>query len=147
MQGYLSKDWAIIQNVYNGSDDILDEQVGCMEKIVKSIWKYSISMWKARCEDIHGVMDGKTGSKRRRELMQLIDKEIKITHYFGDYEIRQLRRNIIKSKGNANTASLETWLSMIRKVKESTIMLKRETRLTTARMQLITRFLCRAAPA
>ena len=92
-------------------------------------------------------MDGKTGSKRRRELMQLIDKKIERTHYFGDYEIRQLRRNILKSKGNANTASLETWLSMIRKVKESTIMLKRETRLTTARMQSITRFLCRTAPA
>ena len=104
-------------------------------------------MWKARCEDVHGETDGKKGSKRRSELLELLDKEMERTHYFGDFEIRQLRKNIAKSKGNANTASLETWLSMIRNVKESVIMLKRETRLTTTRMQSITKFLCRAAPA
>ena len=147
VQGYLSKDWAVLQNVYDGEKDITDVQTDWMTRITKHIWAYSISMWKACREQVHGPGENKTGSKRRKELIKLIDEELERTRYFGDFEIRQLRRNMTKSKGNANTAVLETWLGMIRNMKESVVMLKRETRLTKTRMQSITRFLCRRAPA
>lgn len=77
--------------MYNGCEDILDEQTDWMARVIKSIWKYSTSMWKARCDDVHGVVDAKSGSKRRKELMQLIKMELDRTKYFGEYEIRQLR--------------------------------------------------------
>ena len=49
--------------------------------------------------------------------MQLIDKEIQRTHYFGDYGIRQLRKNIIKSKGNANTEDMFSGDTLMRLLK------------------------------
>ena len=147
IQGYMTMDWAIMQNVYNGMSDIMDQQTTWMSKVIKAIWQYSLTMWKERCTYIHGPSSSTKGSKRRQELLSLIDIELERTKLFGDHEIRQLRKNLSKSKGTAQTAALEVWLDMIRKVKESTIMLKRETRLTTTRMQSITRFLCRPAPA
>ena len=104
-------------------------------------------MWRERCNHVHGPTKTKVGPKRRRELLTLIDEELERTKMFGDFEIHQLRRNLLKSKNTATTAALEVWLDMTRKVKESTIMLKRETRLATTRMQSITRFVCRPAPA
>ena len=147
LQGYMTMDWAIIQIVHDGVEDIMDYQTTWMSKVVKAIWNHSLTMWRERCNYIHGPTQSLKGSKRRQELLSLIDVELERTKMFGDFEIRQLRRNLGKSKGTANTAALEVWLGMIRNVKESAIMLKRETILTTTRMQSITRFLCRPAPA
>ena len=147
LQGYLTVDWTLLQNMHDGATDIMDYQTNWLSRVVKAIWQYSLTMWRERCNHVHGPTNTKVGSKRPRELLSLIDEELERTKMFGDFEIRQLGRNLLKSKNTATTAALEVWLDMIRKVKESTIMLKREIRLTTTRMQSITRFLCRSAPA
>ena len=104
-------------------------------------------MWKSRCDNIHGPEKGTNGSKKRRELLALIEEELERTKLFGDFEIRQLRKNVMKSRQTATTQALEIWLEMIRKVKESKIMRKRENQINTTRMQSITRLLCRSAHA
>ena len=148
LQGFLSTDWSVMQNVYNGTKDILDYQTDWMAKVIRALWTYSLTMWKDRCSYIHGPDTHVKGSKRRRELLNLIEKELDRTKLFGDHEICQLRKkNNMKGTSTATTSALEIWLGMIRDVKESSIMRKRETRITTTRMQSITRFLCRPAPA
>ena len=147
MQGYMSQAWSVLQNVYDDAKDITDLQTDWMAKVIRSVWRYSREMWKARCDNIYGCGKNMTSSKRRKELLTLIEAELERTKLFGDFEIRQLRQNVIKSRQTANTQSLEIWLEMIRDVKESKIMRKRENQITSTRMQSITRFLCRPAPA
>ena len=107
LQGYMTMDWAIIQVVYDGVDDIMDYQITWMSKVVKAIWKYSLTMWRERCNHIHGPTQSLKGSKSRQELLSLIDVELERTKLFGDFDIRKLRKNLMKSKGTANTAALE----------------------------------------
>ena len=83
----------------------------------------------------------------RRELTRLLQIELDRTAKFGEFETRQLRKNIKKTIGNAQTEALSTWLTMIREVKESNILLRRENRIRETRMQSITRFLNRATDA
>ena len=124
MQGYMTQDWLVLQNVHNGTKDISDQQTNWMTKVIKSVWTYSREMWKARCDNIHGKEKNATGSKRRKELLTLIEAELERTKMFGDFEARQLRRNLVKSRQTANTQAPEIWLEMIRNVEESKIMRK-----------------------
>ena len=113
-----------------------------MVKVIRAIWKYSTQMWKARCNKIHNAGPDKQ-SVSRKETINLIQQELERTKYFGDFEIRQLQSNIKKSMGNSPTTALQTWLQMIRAVKESKLMLEKDTLITKTRMQSIKRFLCR----
>ena len=56
---------------------------------------------------------------------------------------QQLRRNIKACMGNANITSLQTWLQVIRSVKETTMHGKNQERIHDFRAQSITRFLVR----
>ena len=147
LQGYISKDWSIVQNVYNGSKDITDVDVDWASKIIKHIWKYSLTLWKERCQEIHGTDGNKTKSLKRKELITLLQSELERTRFYGDFEIWQLRVNIKKSLHNAQVTSLQQFLDTIRAVKESEIMLRRENQIRSTRSQLITRILLRPAQA
>ena len=98
-------------------------------------------------DGIHGVNEGKTKSIKRRELLTSLQNELERFKFFGDYEIRQIRRNIKRSMNNGQTDSLQLWLDTIRTVKESEIMLRRETQIHRTRMQSITTYLLRPAHA
>ena len=143
LQGYLVKDWVLLQNVYLKCDDVWDEKTDWLVQVVKALWKYSTYMWKSRCDKIHQVDDKNSTSINRRDLMKSIRNELVRTRYFGDYEVRQLRRNIEKSINNSPVPALQTWLQMIRDVKESKIMLKKDTLIKRTRMQSIKIFLTR----
>ena len=91
--------------------------------------------------------EGKTKSIKRRELLTSLQNELERFKFFGDYEIRQIRRNIKRSMNNGQTDSLQLWLDTIRTVKESEIMLRRETQIHRTRMQSITTYLLRPAHA
>ena len=147
LQGYLSTDWSILQNVHDGCKDITDANVNWASRVIKLIWKYSVTLWKDRCEEIHGKQGNKTNSLKQKELLTSLQSELDRTKYFGDFEIRQLCRNIQKSMNNSQTNSLQLWLDTIRAVKESKIMLRRENQIRNMRSQSITRFLLRPAQA
>ena len=147
MQGILSRDWVLLQNVYDNKADVLDYQIDWTAKIIRAIWKYSITMWRDRCGEIHGNDGNKSKSIHRKETIRLLEKELERTENFGEFETMQLRRNIRKSMGNAQTESLQTWLEMIRNVKESKILRRRVGRIPKTRMQSITRFMSRTADA
>ena len=147
MQGFLSRDWVLLQNVYDNKSDVLDVQIDWTAKLIRAIWTYSIAMWKDRCDEIHGKDGEKNKSIHMNEILSLLEKELERTRSFGEFETIQLRRNIRKSMGNAQTRSLQTWLEMIRKVKESKILRKRVGQIPKTRMQTITRFLSRTDDA
>ena len=107
LQGYISKDWSILQNVYNGSTDITDVNMDWASKIIKHIWKYSLTLCKERCQEIHGTDGNKTKSLKRKDLITLLQSELDRTRFYGDFEIRQLRVNIKKSLHNAQVNSLQ----------------------------------------
>ena len=73
----------------------------------ESDMELSLTMWRDRCNYIHGPTQSLKGSKRHQELLSLIDVELERTKLFGDFDIRKLRKNLMKSKGTANTAALE----------------------------------------
>ena len=75
-QGYISKDWSILQNVYNRSKDITDANVDWASKVIKHIWKYSLTLWKERCQEIHGTDGNKMKLLKRKELITLLQSEI-----------------------------------------------------------------------
>ena len=147
LQGFLSLDWSLLQNTYDGLQDVMNPRIDWAAKVVKHIWVYSTTMWKMRCEDLHGTSGKKTESAKRKDLLTLLELELERTRYFGDFEARQLRANIKRSMNNAQTVSLQLWLDTIRNIKESEIMLRRENQIRPTRMQSITRFLSRTADA
>ena len=120
-----------------------DDKTDWLVQVVKALRKYSTYMWKSRCDKIHQVDDKNSTSINRRDLMKSIRNELVRTRYFGDYEVRQLRRNIEKSINNSPVPALQTWLQMIRDVKRSKIMLKKDTLIKRTRMQSIKKFLTR----
>ena len=147
LQGFLTLDWSLLQNTYDGFKDVMDPRIDWATKVVKHIWMYSTTMWKLRCEDLHGISGTKKESAKQKDLLNLLEIELERTRYFGDFEARQLRANIQRSMNNAQTVSLQLWLDTIRNIKESEIMLRRENQIRSTRMQSITRFLTRTADA
>ena len=79
----------------------------------------------------------------RREILGLINEELKRTKYYKDIETRQLQSNIKKSIGTATTNALKIWPRMIRNVKEYEQENKTDNIITQPRAQSITRFLSR----
>ena len=81
--------------------------------------------------------------KKRKEIVKMINKHLKRTKINPDHNVQQLGRNIVRSLGNANMTSLQTWSRMIRTVKESKLQYKNQERIPELRVQSITRFLVR----
>ena len=73
----------------------------------------------------------------------MIEEHLKRTKYSPNFDTQQLRRNIKTSMGNANITSLQTWIRMIRAVKEKEIQNKNHEQIQNLRAQPITRFLVR----
>ena len=111
--------------------------------MISAIWDYSVAMWTQRCEHIHGKSEPSMKRKTRKELIKLIQENLRRTKYNTDHDVQQLRKNISKSIGNANVTSLQTWLRMIRTVKEGKLQDKQQERIAKLRTQPITRFLVR----
>ena len=124
MKGDLQTDWAV--------------------RVIKAIWDFSSAMWKARCDTIHGTLEGKTKSARRKELIDQIRIELTRTENHADHTTRQLRKNIEKSMGNAKTDALVVWLDMLRNVKGETFFRKKIDSIRKTRAQPITNFFRRA---
>ena len=143
LQGYISRNWAVLQNIYLKYDDFNDDNVNWTRALVSSIWEYSTTIWSKRCEQVNGKLDSGIRLKNRREIIKTIEEHLKRTKYSPDYETQQLRRNIKTSMGNANITSLQIWLRMIRTVKETEIQDKNQERIRDLRAQSITRFLVR----
>ena len=73
----------------------------------------------------------------------MTEEHLKITKYSSDHDTQQLRQNIKTSMGNANISSLQTWLQMIRSIKETIMQDKNQERIQDLRAQSITRFVVR----
>ena len=104
-------------------------------KVIKAIWSFSCTIWKARCDHIHGTFERKTASARRKELLGLIRNEIERTESHADHTTRQLRKNVKKSMGNTNTDALVIWLD-----KGETFFRKKIDSIRKTRAQPITNF-------
>ena len=79
LQGYISGDWSLLQNAYDGAKDVSVDRIDWTSKIIKHIWIYSTTLWKDRCDEIHGVNEGKTKSIKRKELLTSIKNELERT--------------------------------------------------------------------
>ena len=81
--------------------------------------------------------------RNRKEIIKTIQELLGRTKYYPDHSVQQLRRNISRSIGNTNITSVQTWLRMIRDVKETTLKDKQQERIPEPRTQSISRFLVR----
>ena len=140
MKGFLSHEWVLAQNIYLNCRDVNAEKTIWAAGVIRAIWTYSKSMWKARNDYVYGKEDGKQKSPKRHELLDLLNKEIDRIKHLKDLTTRQLRKNALKSMGNATLQALTVWLDMIRSVKENDIERKRNESIEGPRAQSITRF-------
>ena len=120
LRGFISTNWDVVQNVYLKQKDYNNKQTDWVVSVIKAIWEFSCTMWKSRCDFIHGNLEGKTKSARRKELLDQIRKELTRTEYHADHANQQLRKNVEKSMGNAKTDTLVIWLDMLCNVKGET---------------------------
>ena len=102
-------------------------------------------MWKSRCDKVHGKFEKKSESARRKELLELVKKELDRTENHADHTTRQPRKNVMKSIGNAKTDALVIWLDMLRNVKGETFFRKKIDNIRKTRAQPITIFFRRLA--
>ena len=123
------------------------DQISWTASIIQAIWSYSITMWQDHCEEIHGNKGKELDSTNRKEIVSLLHKELRCIENCGEFETQQLWNNILKSMGNAQTQALQTWLGMIRDVKESKILHRHVDRIRALCMQSITIFLSWTANA
>ena len=54
LRGYVSKYWAVIQNIYNKQKDFNDDKVCWTRSLIKAVWEYSVFVWTQRCEQVNG---------------------------------------------------------------------------------------------
>ena len=109
-------------------------------KAIQAIWKFSCTLWKARCDWVHGKIGTKSTLARRRELITLIWDELERTVSHAEYTTKQLRSNVQKSIGNTKVAALEIWLEMLRNAKSEIFNKKQNENIRTTRAQPITIF-------
>ena len=140
IQGFLSSNWEIAQNLYLKKNDYNDSLTDWSTRVIRAIWKFSVSIWKARCDFVHGKESGKTTSTLRKELITLIKIELERTKAHAEHSTKQLRKNVQKSIGNAQIAALEIWLSMLRNVKGEIFQRKTYEGIRQTRAQPITKF-------
>ena len=140
IRGYIYHQWDVVQNIYLQTKDINSEKTIWAAGVTKALWQYAKTMWQARNDYVFGKETGKQKSPKRKELLELLEKELTRTKQYNDTPTRQLRKNISKSKGNATLQALTVWLDMIRSVKENDIERKRQENITEMRAQPITRF-------
>ena len=76
LQGYLLAEWEVVQNLYLKRRDFNDKLADWSTPVIQAIWKFSCTLWKARCDWVHGKFGSKTKSARRRELVTLIREEL-----------------------------------------------------------------------
>ena len=145
LRGFVSTNWDVVQNMYLKKKDFNDRQTDWADKIIKPIWEFSSALWKARCDLIHGNLEKKTKSARRKESIEKIRKELTRTEYHADHTKRQLRKNLEKSMGNAQTDALVIWLDMLRNVKGEIFFRKKIDSIQQTRAQPITNFFRRLA--
>ena len=138
--GYLSSNWEVIQNLYLKRKDFNDKLTDWSTNMIKAIWKFSCTLWKARYDWVHGKTGTKTKSAHRRELVALIRDELQRTASHAEYTTRQLRLNVQRSLGNAKVAELEIWLEMLRNVKGEILNTKQNENIRRTRAQPITIF-------
>ena len=106
LRGYLSTQWDVVQILYLKKQDYNARLNNWPAKVIKAIWAFSSTMWKARCDQIHGTFERKTASGRRKEVLTLVRKELERTEHHADHTTRQLWKNVLKSLGNAKTDAL-----------------------------------------
>ena len=141
LQGYITKQWVVIQNLYRKQEDFNDDNTSWARSVIAGIWEYSVSMWTSRCEHVNGKTDASLKITNRKEIVKMINEHLKRTKSNPDHNVQQLYRNIARSLRNANVMPLQTWLRMIRTVKECKLQDKNHERIPELRAQPITRFL------
>ena len=117
LKGYMFRQWAVIQYIYRKQKGFNDDNTCWMRSLIKAIWDYSASIWKKRCEQVHGHSEKSIRMRNRKEIIKTIQEHLRRTKYHPDHNVQQLRRNISRSIGNANITSLQTWLRMISDIK------------------------------
>ena len=143
LQGYITKHWVVIQNLYRKHADFNDDNTFWARSVIAGMWEYSVSMWTSRCEHVNGKTDASMRITKIKEIVKMINEHLKRTKSNPDHNVQQLRRNIARSLGNANVMSLQTWLRMIRTVKECKLQDKNQERIPELRAQPMSRFLVR----
>ena len=91
VKGFLSSSWEIAQNLFLQKEDFNDSITDWSTKVIRAIWKFSYSLWKARCDYVHGRETGKMKSVRRKELIILIKAELERTKSHAEHSTKQLR--------------------------------------------------------
>ena len=120
--------------------DFNDKLTDWSTKAIQAIWKFSCTLWKARCNWVHRKIETKSTSARRRELIALIRDELERTVPHAEYTTKKLRSNVQKSIGNAKVAALEIWLEILRNVKGKIFDKKQNENIRTTRAQPITNY-------
>ena len=113
VRGYISSRWEVAQNIYLREKDFNTPATNWTTKIIKGIWKFFTSLWKARNEFVHGKEKGENTSARRKELLERITVALERTAAHMEFETKQLRSNAKKSIGNDLVPALEVWLRML----------------------------------
>ena len=88
VQGFTSSNWEIPQNPYLGKQDFNDSTTDWSTKVIRAIWKFSCSLWKARCDYIHGNKTGRSACACKKELVSLIQTELKRTEQHAEHTTR-----------------------------------------------------------
>ena len=143
LRGYFSSQWEVLQNIYLGAKDFNTPATNWSTRVIRALWKFSISMWTARNDFVHGREAGKKKSVRRKELLLQIEEELVRTSAHAEYSTKQLRHNVRKSMGNALVPALEVWLRMLRNVKGEVLQKKQYENIGRTRAQPITNFFAR----
>ena len=143
LRGHLSSQWEVIQNIYLGIKDFNTPTTNWSTRIIKSLWKFWISMWEARNDFVHGRETSKKNSARRKKIIKQIEEESVRTSAHVEFTKKQLRTDARKSMGRDLMPALEVWLRMLRNVKGDVFQKKQYKNIRPKRAQPITNFLVR----
>jgi len=70
-RGFISRNWMVVQNLCDQTQDKEHKNVGWIRKFIKSIWVYSYEMWGLRCKQTYASSKENEENLNRQELLLL----------------------------------------------------------------------------
>ena len=140
MRGLISRNWNIAQNVCHGTKSPQKIDENWVKKVIRAVWIFSQSMWTARCKEVHMKSKNDPTNFTHQELLFSLRQMLRTPRNELSSAEKMLHLNVVRHLNTAHTTTLVKWLKLISKEREMTIRAKRESRRTSGRLQLITRF-------
>lgn len=91
LRGCFSQHWMAVQNLHDTREDLYEFRTDWSSRVTKAIRTYSVSIWNARCKSVHNGSSDKI-RVYCKEILSMIDEELKRTKHYSDTETRQLRK-------------------------------------------------------